>query len=145
MTVCFLPFTFWIDFVQLKPSQRCYSARLIASLLVFYLFFCFLFVIFLLHFLYLCWGIFGYSTVDLTLPALWVWPSEWMLWLPIIDISCPLVWLALKFYIRLGSLYRVTSARVWLETTNWFGTIPIQLFLKRYGLLCSLWLKLESH
>lgn len=41
MTVCFLPFTFWIDFVQLKPSQYCYSARLIASLLVFYLFFCF--------------------------------------------------------------------------------------------------------
>lgn len=105
----------------------------------------FLFLIFLLHFLYLCWGIFGYSTADLTLPALWVWPSEWMLWLPIIDVSSPQVWLTLKFCILLGSLYRVTSARVWLETTNWFGTIPIQLFLRRWGLLCSLWLKLECH
>lgn len=60
-------------------------------------------------------------------------------------IIWPQVWIILNFHVLLGLLYRVTSARVWLETTNWFGTIHFQLFSKRYGLPLSLWLKLESY
>lgn len=127
-------FTFQIYFIRLKPSQPCYSLRSIASMLVPVLFLLYfflknLFLIFI-HLLYLCFAFL--VIIQLILPYR-RYESD--------QVSecfgCPSFryhantirsW---KFYMLVGLLYRVTFARVWLETTSWSGTIPTQAFLKR--------------